>query len=55
MLETLRLYPPAPHIHREIASAQTLQTSSGTLHLPAGMRSYIEFCRSPLVTFLEKH
>ena len=42
MLETLRLYPPAPHIHREIASAQTLQTSSGTLHLPAGMRIYID-------------
>jgi cytochrome P450 len=42
MLEIVRLYPPAPHIHREIVSPQTLQTSSGTLHLPAGMRVYID-------------
>jgi cytochrome P450 len=42
MLEIVRLYPPAPHIHREIVSPQTLQTSSGILHLPAGMRVYID-------------
>jgi cytochrome P450 len=42
MLEIVRLYPPAPHIHREITSPQTLQTSSGTIQLPAGMRIYID-------------
>ncbi|KAI5247618.1 cytochrome P450 [Aureobasidium subglaciale] len=42
MLEIVRLYPPAPNIHREISSPQTLQTSSGVLHLRAHTRVYID-------------
>ncbi len=41
MLETVRLYSPAPHVHREVISPQTLQTSTGTIGLPAGTRVYV--------------
>ncbi|KAJ6172786.1 hypothetical protein N7470_001853 [Penicillium chermesinum] len=38
MLETMRLYPPVPKMHREVNTPQTLQTSNGQIHLPAGIR-----------------
>ncbi|KAK5625756.1 hypothetical protein RRF57_001472 [Xylaria bambusicola] len=41
MLETLRLYSPAPHVHREISSQQKLHTSIGTIRLPPGTRVYV--------------
>lgn len=42
MLETLRLYPPVPQVHREITSPQAFQTSTGrTIQLPAGTRVYL--------------
>ncbi|KAI1195909.1 cytochrome P450 [Nemania serpens] len=41
MLETLRLYSPAPHVHREVRSQQTLHTSTGPIRLPPGTRIYV--------------
>ncbi|KAI1111536.1 cytochrome P450 [Nemania sp. NC0429] len=41
MLETVRLYSPAPHVHREVKSQQTLHTSTGTVRLPPGTRVYV--------------
>ncbi|KAG8418971.1 hypothetical protein J3459_011831 [Metarhizium acridum] len=41
MYETLRLYSPVCHVHRETASPQTLQTATGTVHLPAKTRIYV--------------
>ncbi|KAF2136195.1 uncharacterized protein K452DRAFT_280347 [Aplosporella prunicola CBS 121167] len=41
MLETVRLYCPVPHVHRETTSPQTLETSAGTIRLPAETRVYI--------------
>ncbi|KAI0968648.1 cytochrome P450 [Xylaria arbuscula] len=41
MLETLRLYSPAPHVHREVSSSQKLHTSIGTIRLPPGTRVYV--------------
>ncbi|RYC55765.1 hypothetical protein CHU98_g10442 [Xylaria longipes] len=41
MLETLRLYSPAPHVHREVSSQQTLNTSMGIIQLPPGTRVYV--------------
>ncbi|KAI0457001.1 cytochrome P450 [Xylaria acuta] len=41
MLETLRLYSPAPHVHREVRSEQTLHTSMGLIRLPPGTRVYV--------------
>ncbi|KAI0402887.1 cytochrome P450 [Xylaria palmicola] len=41
MLETLRLYSPAPHVHREVNSHTTLHTSTGTIRLPPGTRVYV--------------
>ena len=38
MLETMRLYSPVPHIHRETTSPQTLHTANGPVHLPIGTR-----------------
>ncbi|KLU90986.1 hypothetical protein MAPG_09511 [Magnaporthiopsis poae ATCC 64411] len=43
MFETLRLYSPVPHVHRETASAQKLNTSSGkTVVLPERVRINID-------------
>ncbi|KAK3290834.1 cytochrome P450 [Chaetomium fimeti] len=41
MFETLRLFPPVPHVHRETTAPQTLQTATGTIHVPAGTRVYV--------------
>ncbi|KAJ2999054.1 hypothetical protein NUW58_g128 [Xylaria curta] len=41
MLETLRLYSPAPHVHREVSSVTTLHTATGTIRLPPGTRVYV--------------
>ena len=41
MLETLRLYSPVPHVHRETTSLQTLHTATGPVRIPAGTRVYI--------------
>ena len=41
MFETLRLFPPVPHVHRETTAPQTLQTMTGPIHVPAGTRVYI--------------
>lgn len=41
MLEVVRLYPPAPHIHREITASQTVQTTAGPVVIPAGTKVYI--------------
>jgi cytochrome P450 len=42
MFETLRLFPAVPHVHRETAAPQTLQTMTGTIHVPAHMRVYVD-------------
>ncbi|KAI0440524.1 cytochrome P450 [Xylaria telfairii] len=41
MLEILRLYSPAPHVHREVSSPQKLHTSIGSIQLPPGTRVYV--------------
>ncbi|KAK4243505.1 cytochrome P450 [Corynascus novoguineensis] len=41
MFETLRLFPAVPHVHRETRTTQTLQTMTGVIHVPAGMRVYV--------------
>lgn len=41
MFETLRLFPAVPHVHRETSAPQTLQAMTGTIHVPAGMRVYV--------------
>lgn len=39
MFETLRLYSPVPHVHRETEAPQELRTASGsTVVVPAGVR-----------------
>lgn len=38
MLETMRLYPPVPKMHRETYFPQTLQTSNGRVQLPTRIR-----------------
>ncbi|KAK4119652.1 cytochrome P450 monooxygenase-like protein [Parathielavia appendiculata] len=41
MFETLRLFPAVPHVHRETSAPQTLHTATGTIHVPADMRVYV--------------
>lgn len=41
MFETLRLYSPVCHVHRETASPQILHTATGTVQLPANTRIYV--------------
>lgn len=38
MLETMRLFPPVPKMHRETHSPQSLQTSNGRVQLPSKVR-----------------
>jgi cytochrome P450 len=41
MFETLRLYSPVCHVHRETAAPQMLQTGTGAVQLPANTRIYV--------------
>ena len=49
MFETLRLYSPVSHVHRETASPQTLQTSAGAIRVPAKTRIYVNSVASHLL------
>lgn len=41
VMETMRLYGGSSRLFRNTASAQTLHTSSGTIHVPAGTSVYV--------------
>ncbi|OAQ64573.1 cytochrome P450 monooxygenase [Pochonia chlamydosporia 170] len=41
MFETLRLYSPVCHVHRETASPQVVRTETGSVQLPANTRIYV--------------
>ncbi|KAK9783897.1 putative Cytochrome P450 [Seiridium cardinale] len=40
MMETVRLFSPVPHMHRECEGAQEIRTSTGAICLPAHTRVY---------------